>query len=133
MRYGSRSSADSAAGEVRSREESRTFMAHTLLLRRMKPIAHVRLQIGDRPMAGSCTALWKLSMIGAGCRSRLDRSRHPVHARFFVPFRRHLLRLRPELDRAAAGDVADAELRFVPAAEAEWLAWHGDTDVHADH
>src|SRR5205823_13046993 len=53
--------------------------------------------------------------------------------RFFVPLRRHLLRLRPELDRAAAGDVADAELRFVPAAEAEWLAWHGDADVHADH
>src|ERR1051326_7365553 len=59
--------------------------------------------------------------------------RHPVHARFLVPLRRHLLRLRPELDRAAAGDVADAELRFVPAAEAERLARHRAAPVPAGH
>src|SRR5688572_17484790 len=40
--------------------------------------------------------------------------RHPVHTGFPVPLRGHLLRLRPELDRAAPGDVADAELGVVP-------------------
>src|SRR5260221_5984216 len=59
--------------------------------------------------------------------------RHPVDPGLLVPLRRHLLRLRPELERPAAGDVADAELRLVPAAEAEGLARHGDADVHADH
>src|SRR6185436_17945266 len=63
----------------------------------------------------------------------LPSSRHPVHARFLVPLRRELLRLRPELDRALAGDVAGAEFRFVPAAEAEGLAGDGHADIHAHH
>src|SRR6266508_5808598 len=58
---------------------------------------------------------------------------HPVGAGLFVPFRGHLFRLRPELDRAAAGDIAHAELRLVPAAEAERLARDRHPDVHPDH
>src|SRR6202140_3820000 len=69
----------------------------------------------------------------ATCAAGRAGSRHPVHARFLVPLRRHLLRLRPELDRAAAGDVADAEFRIVPAAKAERLARNRGADVHADH
>src|SRR6266550_1925031 len=59
--------------------------------------------------------------------------RHPVDPRLLVPLRGHLFRLRPELDRAAAGDVAEAELRVVPAAEAERLARHRHADVHPHH
>src|SRR3954454_13023589 len=62
-----------------------------------------------------------------------DPSRHPIHPRLLVPLRRHLLRLRPELDRSSSGDVAHAELRLVPAAEAERLARHRHADIHADH
>src|SRR5436305_11310671 len=65
--------------------------------------------------------------------ARRERLRHPVDPRLLVPLRGHLLRLRPELDRAAAGDVADAELRVVPAAEAERLTRNRYADVHADH
>jgi hypothetical protein len=42
---------------------------------------------------------------------------HPISTRRTIPFCRDLLRLRPELDRPAAGDVADAEPRLVPPAE----------------
>src|SRR6185503_6796356 len=58
--------------------------------------------------------------------------RHPVHSRLFVPLRRHLLRLRPELDRAAAGNIPNPELRLVPTAERKRLARHRHADVHAD-
>src|ERR1700719_680985 len=58
-------------------------------------------------------------------------SRHPVRARFLVPFRGHLLRLRPEFDRAAPGDIADAELGVVPAAKRERLARNRDADIDA--
>src|SRR5262245_65051051 len=59
--------------------------------------------------------------------------RHPVRAGFAVPLGGDLLRFGPELDGAAAGDVPDAELGFVPAAEGERLPWHGHADIHPDH
>src|SRR5450830_1650242 len=65
--------------------------------------------------------------------SALGQSRHPVGSRFLVPLRRHLLRLRPELDRATSRDVTDAELGVVPAAERERLARNRNSDVDADH
>src|SRR6202165_1607870 len=59
--------------------------------------------------------------------------RHPVGSTFLVPLRRHLLRLRPELDGASAGYVADAKFGVVPSAKGEWLARHGHADVHSHH
>src|SRR5512143_350056 len=59
--------------------------------------------------------------------------RHPVRSRLALPFCRHLLRLRPELDRSTAGDVAHAEARFVPSAERERLTRNRHADVHAYH
>src|SRR6266581_1809855 len=59
--------------------------------------------------------------------------RHPVRAGFLVPLRRHLLRLRPEFDRAAPSNIADAEFRIVPAAEGKRLTRNGNPDVDAHH
>src|SRR5215471_3494121 len=63
-------------------------------------------------------------------RRRMTGLRHPIHSRFPVPLRRHLLRLRPELDRSTPGNVADAEFRLVPPTERERLARHRHADVH---
>src|SRR3982751_5861685 len=60
-------------------------------------------------------------------------SGHPVGARFLVPLGGHLLGLRPEFDRPAAGDIPDTELRVIPAAERKRLARDRDTHVHSDH
>src|SRR5687768_8084428 len=62
-----------------------------------------------------------------------SRSRHPVRSCFLIPFRGHLLGLRPELDRSAAGNVAHSEFRVIPATKREWLARHRNADVYADH
>src|SRR5438874_854108 len=59
--------------------------------------------------------------------------RHPVGSGLAVPLGGDLLRLAPEFDRAAAGDVADPELRVVPAAERERLPRHRDADIDAYH
>src|SRR6266853_1577080 len=59
--------------------------------------------------------------------------RHPVRAGFLVPLSRHLLRLRPEFDRAAPSDIADAEFRIVPAAERKRLARNRNSDIDAYH
>src|SRR6266403_2929090 len=65
--------------------------------------------------------------------ARRRQSGHPVGSRFLVPLCRHLLRLRPEFDRAASSDIADAEFRIVPAAERKRLAWNRNSDIDAYH
>src|SRR3984893_14773770 len=65
--------------------------------------------------------------------ARRGQSGHPVGSRFLVPFRRHLLCLRPEFDRAAPSDIADPELGVVPAAERKRLTRNGDADVDSPH
>src|SRR6476469_6491732 len=59
--------------------------------------------------------------------------RHPIGSGLAVPLGGDLLRLAPEFDRAPAGDVADPELRVVPATERERLPRHRDADIDAHH
>src|SRR6266487_4384677 len=51
-------------------------------------------------------------------------SRHPVRAVLAIPFRRHLLGTRPELNRSATRDVANTKPRFIPPTERERLPRH---------
>src|SRR6202165_1560686 len=57
------------------------------------------------------------SGLSTAAQRTITASGHPVGAAFLVPLRRHLLRPRPEFDRASAGDVTNAEFGVVPPAE----------------
>src|SRR5687767_3834017 len=79
------------------------------------------------------SSCWVLSVIASPVDWYVTASRHPVRAGLAVPFGRRLPCSRPQLERAAPGDVPHPERRVTPAAEAEGLARHRDADVHPDH
>src|SRR5271170_907376 len=60
-------------------------------------------------------------------------SGHPIRPRLAIPFRRHLLGLRPEFYRTPARNVAYAKPGVIPPAKRERLARYGHADIHADH
>src|SRR6185295_2773926 len=87
-----------------------------------------------RTMAFGCLRFGFSTVTDAPSRSApSDRSGHPGGVRLERPLGGDLLQITPELDAAAAGDVAVPELGIACAAERERLARNGDAHVDAHH